>query len=144
MTKFMGDLDFKEAEFEDSEKEKETHQFEELSKKIIGAAIEVHRELGPGFLESIYEEALKIELAEYGLKVESQKEVAIEYLGVTVGLHRLDLVVEGQVIVEMKAVRELQDVHLAQLRSYLKATGIKVGLLLNFAKGKLEIRRVVN
>jgi len=140
----MGDLDFKEVELDDSEKEKETHQFEELSKKIIGAAIEVHRELGPGFLESIYEEALKIELAEYGLKVESQKEVAIEYLGVTVGLHRLDLVVEGQVIVEMKAVKELTDVHLAQLRSYLKASGLRVGLLLNFSKPKLEIRRVVN
>ena len=140
----MSDLDFKEVELDDSEKEKETHQFEELSKKIIGAAIEVHRELGPGFLESIYEEAFKIELAEYGLKVESQKEVAIEYLGVTVGLHRLDLVVEGQVIVEMKAVKELTDAHLAQLRSYLKATGLRVGLLLNFSKPKLEIRRVVN
>ena len=144
MTKFMGDLDFKEAEFEDSEKEKETHQFEELSKKIIGAAIEVHRELGPGFLESIYEEALKVELSEYGLRVESQKEVTIEYLGVVVGLHRLDVVVEGQVIVELKAAKDLTDVHLAQLRSYLKATGLRVGLLLNFSKPKLEIRRVVN
>jgi GxxExxY protein len=144
MTRLMSDLDFQEAEFEASEKEKETRQFDELSKKIIGAAIEVHRELGPGFLESIYEEALKVELSEHGLSVEFQKEVTIEYLGVVVGVHRLDLLVEGQIIVEMKAAKELTDVHLAQLRSYLKATGLKVGLLLNFAKPKLEIRRVVN
>jgi len=140
----MSDSDFKEVEFEASEKEKETRQFDELSKKIIGAAIEVHRELGPGFLESIYEEALKVELSEHGLSVEFQKEVTIEYLGVVVGVHRLDLLVEGQIIVEMKAAKELTDVHLAQLRSYLKATGLRVGLLLNFAKPKLEIRRVVN
>jgi GxxExxY protein len=140
----MNDLDFQEAEFEASEKEKETRKFDELSKKIIGAAILVHRELGPGFLESIYEEALKVELSEHNLKVESQKEVTIEYLGVVVGLHRLDLVVEGQVIVELKAAKELADVYLAQLRSYLKATGLKVGLLFNFSKPKLEIRRVVN
>jgi GxxExxY protein len=140
----MSESDFQEAEFEASEREKETRQFDELSKKIIGAAIEVHRELGPGFLESVYEEAFKVELSEHNLKVESQKEVTIKYLGVVVGLHRLDLVVEGKVIVEMKAAKELADVHLAQLRSYLKATGLRVGLLLNFAKPKLQIRRVVN
>jgi len=140
----MSELEFREVEFEASEKQRETRQFEELSKKIIGAAIEVHRELGPGFLESIYEEALKVELSEHGLRFESQKEVAIEYLGVVVGLHRLDLVVENQVIVEMKAAKELTDMHLAQLRSYLRATGLRVGLLLNFSKPKLEIRRVVN
>ena len=140
----MGELDFEEAEFRAAEKEKETRQFDELSKKVIGAAIEVHRALGPGFLESIYEEAFKVELSEHGLRVESQKEVTIEYLGVVVGIHRLDLLVEGQVIVELKATKELSDVHLAQLRSYLKATDLRVGLLLNFAKPKLEIKRVVN
>ena len=144
MTKLKSNLEFKEVEFEASEKENEAHQFEELSKKIIGAAIEVHRELGPGFLESIYEEALKVELSEHGLNVEFQKEVTIEYLGVVVGIHRLDMMVEGKFIVELKAAKELTDVHLAQLRSYLKATGLRVGLLLNFAKPKLEIRRVVN
>ncbi|NVL90690.1 MAG: GxxExxY protein [Desulfobacterales bacterium] len=124
--------------------EKEKHEFEELSKKIIGAAIQVHRELGPGFLESIYEEALKVELSEYGFHFDCQKEIKIEYLGVEVGMHRLDLLVENKIIVELKAVKELSDVHFAQLRSYLKATGMKVGLLLNFSKPTLEVRRVVN
>jgi len=124
--------------------EKEKHQFEHLSKKIIGAAIQVHMELGPGFLESIYEEALKVELSEHGLHFDCQKEIKIEYLGVEVGAHRLDLLVENKIIVELKAVKELSDIHFAQLRSYLKATGLKVGLLLNFSKPTLEVRRVVN
>ncbi|HEW98929.1 MAG TPA: GxxExxY protein [Beggiatoa sp.] len=125
-------------------KGKETHQFEELSSRIIGAAIEVHRELGPGFLESIYEEALKIELSKQSMSYDSQKEIKIEYLGIEVGVHRLDLLVEKRIIVELKAVKELTDIHFAQLRSYLKAADLKVGLLLNFAQPTLEIRRVVN
>ena len=120
------------------------HNFEELSKKIIGAAIEVHRALGPGFLESIYEEALKVEFAEHGLHYDAQKEIQIKYLGVEVGLHRLDLLIEKQIIVELKAVKEFTEIHFAQLRSYLKATGLKVGLLFNFSKPTLEIKRVVN
>ena len=115
-----------------------------MSNQIIGAAIKVHKELGPGFLESIYEEALKVELSNNELDFASQMEVQIEYLGVPVGLHRLDLLVQNEVIVELKAVKELADIHFAQLRSYLKATGIKVGLLLNFSKPTLEVRRVVN
>jgi GxxExxY protein len=121
-----------------------SHPFEGLSRKIIGAAIEAHTALGPGFLENIYEEALKLELSEHKLNFETQKEIQIEYLGVAIGIHRLDLVVENQIIVELKAVKEFTDVHYAQLRSYLKATGLKVGLLLNFAKPTLEIKRVVN
>ena len=121
-----------------------SHKFEDLSKKIIGAAIQVHRELGPGFLENIYEEAVKVELSEHGLRFEFQKEIKVEYLGVEVGVHRLDLVVEDKIIVELKAVKELTDIHFAQLLSYLNATGLKVGLLLNFAKPTLEVRRVVN
>jgi len=115
-----------------------------LSNQIIGAAIKVHKELGPGFLESIYEEALKVELSKNELDFASQMEVQIEYLGVPVGLHRLDLLVQNEVIVELKAVKELADIHFAQLRSYLKATGMNVGLLLNFSKPTLEVRRVVN
>lgn len=111
---------------------------------MIGAAVEVHKELGPGFLESIYEEALKVELSKNELDFASQMEVQIEYLGVPVGLHRLDLLIQNEVIVELKAVKELADIHFAQLRSYLKATGMKVGLLLNFSKPTLEVRRVVN
>ena len=115
-----------------------------MSNQIIGAAIKVHKELGPGFLESIYEEALKVELSKNEIDFASQMEVQIEYLGVLVGLHRLDLFVQNEVIVELKAVKELADIHFAQLRSYLKATGMKVGLLLNFSKPALEVRRVVN
>ncbi len=81
---------------------------------------------------------------EHGLSVEFQKKVTIEYLGVVVGEHGLDLLVEGKFIVELKAAKELTDVNLAQLRSYPKATGLRVGLLLNSAKPRLEIRRVVN
>jgi len=120
------------------------YRFEELSRKIIGVAIKVHKELGPGFLENIYEEALKIEFSEHNLRFDSQKEIKVKYLGTEIGTHRLDLLVENKVIVEMKAIKELNDIHFAQLRSYLKATGLKVGLLLNFAKPTLEIKRVVN
>jgi GxxExxY protein len=123
---------------------KAIHQFESLSTKIIGAAIKVHKELGPGFMESIYEEALKIEFSANGMNHESQKEIKIYYQNQEVGTHRLDLLVENAVIVELKAVQELADIHFAQVRSYLKATGLKVGLLLNFAKPTLEIKRIVN
>jgi GxxExxY protein len=126
------------------EAEKDGYQFEVLSRRIIGAAIEVHRELGPGFLEHIYEEALKIEFSEHDLNFESQKEIKIKYLGTEVGSHRLDLLVENKIIIELKAVKEFNDIHFAQLISYLKATGLKVGLLLNFAKPTLEIKRVVH
>jgi GxxExxY protein len=117
---------------------KEKHTFETLRKEIIGAAIKVHKELGPGFLENIYEEALKLELTKAKINYDSQKEVKIKYLDTEIGTHRLDI------IVELKAIRELSDVHFAQLRSYLKATGLKVGLLLNFAKPTVEIKRIVN
>jgi GxxExxY protein len=120
------------------------YSFEDLSRKVIGAAIEVHTALGPGFLETIYEEALKVELSEHGLRYEAQKEIHIEYLDVEVGLHRLDLVVENSIILELKALKELAEIHFAQLRSYLKATGLRAGLLLNFAKPTLEIKRVVH
>jgi len=120
------------------------HPFEKLSNTVIGAAIDVHKELGPGFLESIYEEALKIQLAEHGIQFESQKEVTVKFHGMEVGKQRMDLVIENQIILELKAVKELLDIHMAQLRSYLKATGLKVGLLINFSKPKIEIKRIVN
>ena len=123
---------------------RDKHQFDELSNKVIGAAINVHSELGPGFLENIYVEALKVEFTEYGLNYENQKEIQIKYLGVEIGIHRLDLVVEKKLIVELKTVKEFADIHFAQLRSYLKATDLRIGLLLNFAKPTLEIKRIVN
>ena len=94
--------------------------------------------------EKIYQEALKIEFDEHQINYECQKEIKIKYLDTEIGSHRLDLVVEDKIILELKAVKELVDIHFAQLRSYLKATNLKIGLLLNFAKLTLEIKRVVN
>jgi len=118
-------------------------ELEELTGRIINSAIAVHKELGPGFLESIYQVALPIKLRQDGMKVETQKETKIYYQGKEIGTHRLDLIVENQVIIELKTVNEFNDAHTAQLISYLRATGLKVGLLLNFAKPKLEIKRVI-
>ena len=111
---------------------------------MIAAALAVHRSLGSGFLESIYEQSLKIELAARGHRVESQKPVPVSYAGQLVGTHVLDIVVDGQLIIELKAVKCLEDIHFAQLRSYLKATGLRVGLLMNFGGTTLTIKRVVN
>ena len=119
-------------------------EFEELTGKIIGAAIEVHRQLGPGFIESIYENALVYELRKRGLKVEQQLEVPVIYDGnVEVGKHRLDLLVEGEIVIDLKVISELLDVHFAIVKSQLRAMRRKHGLLLNFAKVKLEAKRVI-
>jgi len=103
----------------------------------MGAAVRVHRGLGPGFLESIYEEALSVELRLPGLAFEHQKPVPIFYRGHPVGEHRLELLVESQVVLELKAIRGLENVHLAIIRSYLKALGLHDALLLNFAGTRL-------
>ena len=117
-----------------------------LTEQIIGAAIQVHRELGPGLLESTYEVCLYHELSLHGLKVERQKVIPISYRGVMLDAgYRLDLVVEDQVIVEIKAVSELLPVHEAQLLSYLKQVGGGRGLLINFNVKLLKqgLRRLV-
>ncbi|HHT9114245.1 MAG: GxxExxY protein [Planctomycetes bacterium] len=121
-----------------------TLELEELTGKIISCAIEVHKKLGPGFLESIYQVALPMELVKQKLKVETQKAIKIFYEGKEIGLHRLDLVVEDQIVVELKTVKDFDESHIAQLISYLNATGLKVGLLFNFAKAVLKIKRVVS
>ncbi len=106
---------------------------EELTEKIIGAAIEVHREIGRGLLESAYQACLERELALQGIPFESQKPLSVAYKGVQLDCgYRLDLVVDGKVIVELKAVDELHTVHEAQLMTYLKLSGCRVGLLINF------------
>jgi len=119
------------------------HQFDELSGHVIEAAIAVHRELGPGFIESIYESAMKTALRHRGMTYEAQKEVTVIFEGEEAGVHRLDLVVEGEIVVELKAVKTLEDIHFAQVKSYLKATGLCVGLLLNFNAPTLVVKRVV-
>ncbi len=113
-----------------------------LTQTIIACMIKVHRNLGPGFLESIYHNALLVELELQRLSAESESEVAVFYEGVQVGLHRLDIVVEDQVIIELKAVEDLSGVHYAQVRSYLKASGLKTAILVNFAKEKADFRRI--
>ena len=115
---------------------------EELTGRIIGAAITVHRELGPGFLESIYEAALAIEFDHLDIKYERQKPVSISYRARPVGDHRLDFLVEGSVVVELKAVLNLEKVFFAITRSYLKATRLETGLLLNFASMPLTVKRI--
>ena len=105
----------------------------EVTAAVIGAAIEVHRELGPGLLESTYEACLLHELIERGFSVERQKRLPVRYRGVRIDCgYRIDLLVEGQVIVELKAVPRVMAVHAAQMLTYLKLSGLHVGLLLNF------------
>jgi GxxExxY protein len=118
-------------------------ELEALTERVIGAAIAVHKELGPGFLEAVYENALRVQLAEIGIEAEFQKEILIHYHGVLVGTHRLDALAEGELIVELKAIRALEDIHFAQVRSYLKAAELKHGLLFNFATMPLTIKRVI-
>ena len=108
-----------------------------LTEKIIGAAIAVHRVLGPGLLESIYEEALCVELELRGLSVQRQAELNISYKGHIIKGQRLDILVEGHVIVELKSITKLPEVATAQVMSYLKATGLKRALLINFGMPRL-------
>ncbi len=103
-----------------------------LTERIIGCAIEVHRQLGPGLLESSYEEALCVELADAGLRFQRQLAVPLFYKGRPIAEHRLDLVVEGQVVVEIKSVERLEPVFLAQVLTYLRASSCRLGLLVNF------------
>jgi GxxExxY protein len=118
---------------------------QELTETIIGCAIEVHRALGPGLLESAYVGALAIELAHGGISFERQRRVPLEYRGVSIGEYRIDLVVENRVIVEIKSVLRLEPVFEAQVLTYLKISRLHVGLLLNFNKGVLKdgIKRFV-
>jgi GxxExxY protein len=115
---------------------------DELTERVIACIIKVHQTLGAGFLEVIYRNALIIELAKQGLTFEIEKEVLVFYEGHPVGRHRLDLVVEGQLVLELKTVSALAAIHYAQIRSYLKATGIAVGLLINFNNHHADFRRV--
>jgi len=116
-----------------------------LTERIIAAAIEVHRELGPGYLKSIYEQALAKEFDSRKIKYERQKEIGIFYKEEQVGTHRLDFVVEGKVVLEIKSIERFDEVHRAQVISYCKASRIKVGLLINFNMAVLKkgIKRIV-
>lgn len=113
-----------------------------LTERIIKAAIIVHSRLGPGFLESAYEEALCIELRKAGIAFERQKIVDVLYDGQKIAEHRLDLYIEGCVVVELKAIQDVLPIHYSVVRSYLKATGSRTGLLLNFFSMPLMIKRI--
>lgn len=115
----------------------------EWTRSIIGAAIEVHSTLGGGFLEKVYENALRIELRKRGVPAVQQKTIEVLYKGEVVGLYVADLMVASTVICEIKAGDFISPAHQAQLLNYLRATGTKVGLLLNFANRRLEWRRMV-
>jgi GxxExxY protein len=125
--------------------EKEKYPEKELTQRIIAAAIEVHRELGPGYLEAIYEEALAREFASANIPFERQKQIAVKYKGSEIGKHRLDFLVDEKVVVEIKAVERFDEVHRAQVISYCKAFGVPVGLLMNFNVPVLKngIRRII-
>lgn len=115
----------------------------EITQEVLGAAFDVHGALGPGFIESIYEAAMERELLLRGLTVGRQVNVPIFYKGVAVATHRLDLLVEGKVVVELKAVDDLADIHTAVAMSYLKASNLRVAMVINFSKPSLQYKRVV-
>jgi GxxExxY protein len=113
----------------------------DITNDVIAAAIRVHRALGPGFLESIYEQALAVEFALSGVQFVRQHPVPLFYRDHQIGEHRLDFLIEGKIVVELKAVTALEDIHFAIGRSYLKAVNLDDGLLLNFATAPLTIKR---
>ena len=114
----------------------------EITDAIIAALIAVHRELGPGFLESIYEQALAVEFALRGIAFVRQKPIPLFYRDHQIGEHRLDFLVEEKIVVELKAIDTLETVHFAIVRSYLKASGLAEGLILNFSSMPLTVKRV--
>lgn len=115
---------------------------QELTAQIIECVIKVHQVLGPGFLETIYRKALVIELKKKGLAVDCEKQVSVYYSDQEIGKHRLDLLIQNKIVVELKTVDFLHGRYYAQVKSYLRAAGCHVGLLVNFASQKAEFRRI--
>ncbi len=120
-----------------------TEERDKLTESIIGCAFKVSNTLGSGFLEKVYENALAIELTSAGLKCEQQKPIPVNYRGINVGDYYADILVENEVILEIKSAKAIEDGHQAQLINYLKATGIHRGLILNFGTAKLGFKRMV-
>ncbi|MFP3897612.1 MAG: GxxExxY protein [Anaerolineales bacterium] len=124
------------------EKDKVLHR--EISYRVMGAVFEVHNALGPGFAERIYEEALAQELMVRAIPFTRQQEVAVRYKGHVVGTHRLDLLIDEKIVLELKAVSALNDALKQQTLSYLKAAGLKLGILINFGTPRVEYVRITN
>ena len=122
---------------------KESYKYSDITGKVIGCAMEVHRYLGNGFQEVIYQRALALEMQQQGLSFSREHEMQIQYKGVDIGTRRVDFFVEGKVMVEIKAVIQLEDVHLAQAINYLEASGSEIGLLINFGSRSLQFKRVM-
>jgi len=114
-----------------------------ISEKIIGSAFTVGNSLGCGFLEKVYENALAHELSKQGIEVGQRQEIRVIYDNVEVGKYEADLVVQGKIIVELKAVRDLNEIHRAQCMNYLRATGFRLCLLINFGNPRVEVKRIV-
>jgi len=114
-----------------------------ITEKIIGCAMKVSNTLGVGYLEKVYENALVVELARAGLSVEQQKPLKVTYEGVIVGDFAADIIVNASVLIELKAAKIIDQTHQAQLLNYLRATGIKIGLILNFGTSRLGVKRMV-
>ncbi|MBC8051811.1 MAG: GxxExxY protein [Sphingobacteriaceae bacterium] len=123
---------------------KKDYKYSELTSKIIGCAMTVHRTLGNGFQEVIYQRALEIEMAAAGITFSREFEMPIFYRGLQIGTRRVDLLVEGLISVELKALIKLEDVHLAQGINYLEAYNLEVGLLINFGENSLNFKRLSN
>ena len=118
--------------------------YNQLTDSIIGCAYKVSNKLGCGFLEKVYENAMIVELKKINLEVKQQHPIKVNYENVCVGEYFADLLINDEVIVELKAVKNIDEIHSAQLLNYLKATNKKIGLIINFAKPKVEIKRLVN
>lgn len=122
----------------------QTMKHEDITKRIIGCAMKVHSTLGNGFQEVIYQRALEIEMNLDGLKFEREKEMPVMYRNYEIGTRRVDFFVEDKIMVELKALIQLEDVHLAQGKNYLEAYNMEVGLLINFGAKSLEFKRLFN
>lgn len=122
----------------------EKYKHSELTAKIIGCAFEVHKTLGNGFQEVIYQRALQIEMAQHGISFHREFEMPVLYKGEQIGTRRVDFLVEETISVELKALIQLEPVHLAQAINYLEAYNLEIGLLLNFGATSLEIKRLTN
>lgn len=123
---------------------KQGYKYSDVTGKIIGCAMKVHNTLGNGFQEVIYQRCLAIEMEKQGLGFEREIEMPIFYEDIEVGTRRVDFMVEGKVLVELKAVHQLDNIHLAQGLNYLEAFNLEIGLLLNFGSTKLDFKRLIN
>ena len=120
------------------------YKYSDTTEKIIGAAMKIHRYLGNGFQEVIYQRCLEIEFQNMGLAFEREKEQIIFYEGVSVGTRRVDFLVEGKILIELKAIINLENVHLAQAKNYLEAFNLEIGLLINFGARSLQFKRLMS